>query len=866
MTTRIVIICMLVLISVWNAHAVPFTFTYDGLGRMTDFTLPAGNQITYGYDANGNRKQEKIVIQAAFDPDSDGLPNVADNCTAKANVSQKDVDKDGKGDACDAMNWGQFMAGYYTTIGNKDGLTTEQFMINNGLSSATQVASLSAATTNALVRVHGPSGMAYDATSDRLYFAEQTNQLIRHVALATGQTTKMAGSGNLWMKGYVDAVGAAARFSMPQQVASSPDGAWLYVADYGNCAIRRINTTTHAVSTYAGVAPCPDDGVLNPSSTSHQDGSAQTAKFYWPRGVAVGADGTVYVGDSHNRAIRKISTSGTVTTLAGGPGNTIGMARPHGITLIGSDLYVADGLASVIWKVNINTGATSIVVGKLNTWGAKAGVVGSEALLMHPVGIVGSGTTLYVVDQAQNALFHIDIANHYFTTLLTGGSTKKGYLDGSFADAQFDLMQWVTLDSSDNTLYVSDPGNQAIRKLNLGPKTVTTLLGLPEIKNKYMDGDGAVARFYSPRSIVRVDDDTFLVTDGGNCLIRKLTLDPGYGQVVNGKFNHSLTVSTFAGTPSICTHWFAWTTSFPLDISDKPNGASAIFYAPSSMTIDSTQTFAYIAGQDRTIRRMAVSAASGSAIGATHFVAGAPVPEQVYYGNMAKYAANVDGQGTSAKFNAINDVVYVDETVSGGGTTPVLYVLATNAVRRISLANGDYGTVTTVFGHPTEKGDQNGVGTNARFTGLKSAVPLSRNGTQFLYVTDTLTHKLYELNLQTKQVKTVAGSGTQSSTDGVGLSASFNSPSGITAATLSDNVTYLYVGDNGSSKLRMIDADTWEVTTIAGSNASGASDGVGTASDWNIFTGMLYVPAHHRIFIADSWLSTLRQLTPDLPK
>jgi YD repeat-containing protein len=851
--TRILLLAILFISN--GAWATPLTFSYDVLGRLSEFTLPSGNVVTYNYDGNNNVRDTNVNILPDFDLDYDGIPSTADNCSAKSNIEQIDTDKDGKGDACDSLNWGQFMAGYYSTIGNKDGTTTEQFMIANGLSSATQITSLPATVTNAIVKTNGVSGLFFDAGSNRLYFAEQTNNLIRHVTLSTGQAAKLAGSGSVWMSGYVDATGLSARFKSPQQVAASPDGNWLYVADSGNCAIRRINTATAAVSTVAGIAPCANDPQINPNTTSHQDGAAQNAKFYWPRGVAVAADGTVYVGDSYNSAVRKISTGGVVTTLAGGPGNSIGMSRPNGLAIIGNDLYVADGLARVVWKINVANGSTTVVVGKLNSAGSKSGVVGSQALLTEPMGVAGSGTTLFVADQGQNAVLQIDIANSFFTSQLVGGSSQRGFVDGAFASAKLDIPQWLAFNTSANMLYVSDYGNYAVRKLSLGNKTTATVMGLPEIKNKYVDGDAAVARFDAPSSIAAVDDYTLLVADTSNCVIRKLALNTNYGKVVNGKFNHSATVSTFAGTPAMCATWQDG--AYPLDGSDKSDGTSAIFYNPTTIITDRAGTFAYVAGDDRSIRRVALNTASGSAPGATHIVAGAPLSAKLTPANAATVSPNIDGIGLSAKFSQIKDLVYANT---------VLYVITPTAVRQVSLATADYGKVTTLFGHPSEKGDQAGVGTNARFTSLARALTFAQNGAQYLFVTDDTTNKLYALNLDTLEVSVAAGNGMQSSADGIGGAASFNAPTAITRVSQDDNAQYLYISDAGSSKLRSVDLATWEVTTVAGSGGAGALDGVGLASDWSMVSDLFFLPIHNRVFVTDTWARSIRQLTPDLPK
>lgn len=825
MMTRLFFMLPLLLFSqrVW---ATPLTFTYDALGRMTVFTLPAGNQVNYTYDANGNRTQEKIIIQAAFDPDADAIPTVADNCSAKSNTSQGDVDNDGKGDACDSLNWAQLVAGMYTTYGNKDGITTELFMANNGLASAAQIGSLANYAGANLVRTREIDGVVFDPSSNRVYFAEQYNNLIRHADLSTGAVTKDAGSGSVWLAGFLDGSGLEVKFNLPQQIAVSADGQWLYIADYGNSAIRRMNTATQQVTTYAG----------SPGVVGYQDGAAASAQFNWPRGVAVGSDNTVYVADSYNSAVRKISTDGVVSTLFGGPGNTAGMGRPSGLTVIGSALYVADRLAHVIWKIDVNSGSGTVVVGKLGVAGTLDKVPGDQARLGCLLGIDGKGTQLFVSDDCQNNIRQIDISNNYYTTILAGGAS--GFVDGTFAAARFDIVQSISYDPIAKVLYVADHYNLALRRLHLESKTVSTLIGAPEKVNRHVDGEGPVARFSNPLGLAIIDGFNLLIADSGNCLIRKVSLDPNFGKVVSGKFNHTVNVTTIAGKKWECP---CYPTGITIDTTDAADGASAYFYRPDAIVIDDVGQYAYIGSRDNLIRRLTL------ATGATTWIAGTPLA-----------ATNQDGVGHGSSFGSITSIVFLPD--------PALYILSDTAIRRLSLAAADYGTVTTIFGHAAEKGTQNGVGTNARFTAMQSSTLVNRNGVNYLYVTDAGANTVRAVNLKTQEVTTIAGSGNAGSVDGVGAQALFDTPLGITAITFPDGAQYLYVGDFHTPKMRMIDLDTNEVTSVSGSGAVGSGDGIGAQGDWSAAVDMVYLPQHNRVFVLDHINSALRQLTPDIPK
>ncbi len=188
-----------------------------------------------------------------------------------------------------------------------------------------------------------PTGGALDGDGN-LYVTDSNNRTIRKVTPA-GVVTTFAGSAGL--SGSDDGTGPAARFEYPKGVAVDGDGN-LYVTD--NHTIRKV-TPAGVVTTIAGTA----------GSYGSTDGTGAAARFWEPYGVAVDGDGNVYVADSFNRTIRKVTPAGVVTTLAGSAGssgsvNGIGPAArfssPTGVVVDGDgNLYVIDSYNRTIRKV-----------------------------------------------------------------------------------------------------------------------------------------------------------------------------------------------------------------------------------------------------------------------------------------------------------------------------------------------------------------------------------------------------------------------------------------------------------------------------------------------------------------------------------
>ena len=294
-----------------------------------------------------------------------------------------------------------------------------------------------------------PSGITSDGT--HLYIADTFNSKIRKIEIATGVVSTFAGSG---VNGISDGGGTAASFHSPRDITT--DGTYLYVADTWGNKIRKIEIITGIVTTLAGSG-----------SEGNADGTGAAASFAYPRGITT--DGTyLYVADTWGNKIRKIEImTGIVTTLAGsdsegnadGIGVAASFASPRGITTDGTHLYIADTGNHKIRKIEISTGVVTTLAGTGN-YGIADGA-GTAANFRYPNGITIDGTNLYVADAENHKIRKIDIATGMVATL--AGSGNAGTADGAGAAANFHYPSGITTDGF--ALYVTDSENNTIRKI-----------------------------------------------------------------------------------------------------------------------------------------------------------------------------------------------------------------------------------------------------------------------------------------------------------------------------------------------------------------------------------------------------------------
>jgi sugar lactone lactonase YvrE len=339
------------------------------------------------------------------------------------------------------------------------GSRSQPLPINTLAGNATQG---SADGTGSDARFNLPVGVTVDSAGN-VYVADTLNSTVRKITPAGAVSTFAGLAGNF---GSADGAGTNAQFYGPQGIAADSAG-FLYVADTANATIRRISPAG-AVSLFAGAA----------DNFNSFDGTGTNASFYHPEGLAVDGAGNVYVADTWNHTIRKITPAGAVSTLAGlaeNPGTADGtnskarFNRPAGIALdSATNLFVTDFLNHTIRKITPG-GTVSTIAGLAGAWGSADGT-NSAARFFQPQGIYAAdAATLFVVDSGSQTLRKLSASGtNWVVSTVAGLPGTAGSADGTGPAAQFYFPAGVALDGA-GYLYIGDSANNTIRTTRVVP-------------------------------------------------------------------------------------------------------------------------------------------------------------------------------------------------------------------------------------------------------------------------------------------------------------------------------------------------------------------------------------------------------------
>lgn len=771
----------------------------------------------------------------------------------------------------------------------------------------------------AVAEFQSPWGIAIDA-GDTLYVTEHDNHTIRKITPARIVTT-VAGSAGL--SGTTDGTGGAARFNDPAGITIASDGN-IYIADEGNHTIRKM-TPAGVVTTFAG----------NSGNSGAQDGTGTTAKFNIPRGIAIDAGDNLYVADYLNHSIRKITSGAVVTTLAGdgaegnadGTGTSAEFRYPTGIALLGSDLYIADGTNHTLRKIT-SSGVVTTIAGSAGTSDTTDGI-GSSARFNTPFDIISAGGgKFYITEPIENTirkmenitdltgtpdsldgglydiilevtdnteikqqtftihaywqnkkplsadtsvtlledLFHLFRYNEFpftdtnlldtlnkimITTLPTAGDL---YLDGDLSFTM-DSLELITLNQE---ITVEDIG-----KLIYQPEPDSN--GTPYNTFQYKVSDSTVYSDNSYTMTLNVNpvNDIPIITSTPTTVLNMHTVYTYWITTIDGGDGDDIAISTESELPS----WLQLTearevTTFVGSPGDSGyvdgSGLTAVFYSPCGVAITESGIMYISDSYNHLIRKIDL------------------------LGNVTTFAGQVgtagftDGCGTEAQFNSpmgltvdIEGNVYVADynnhairkitpegcvsTLAGTGSAGTsdgeyaefgfpcgvvaddsgnIYVAdkGNNTIREVTPE----GEVTTIAGTPGDPGYSDGSGAAAEFD-TPMGIAIDSNGT--LYVAD----------MNNDVIREISTDGTVSTLqDSNGVDATFDSPMGI---TVNQNDGSIYVTEITNIVTQI--TNEGGVSVFVGTpGVSGTDDGVGEDAQFSGLGGLAVGPGGF-IFIID---------------
>jgi uncharacterized protein (TIGR03437 family) len=379
------------------------------------------------------------------------------------------------------------------------------------------------------VEMSGPTAVTVDS-SGNIYFADSRNNRIRK--LAGGNVTTIVGNGLVSYSGD-GGPAVSAQLNAPLGVAVDPAGN-IYIADTSNNVVRKIGTNGN-ITNFAG----------NASAGSNGDGGVATAaQLSGPQGVAVDSAGNVFIADTLNNKIRKVTPGGTISTF----GSSANLNQPYGVTTDSAgNVYVAEFGGHRVRRISADGGTVTTVAGNGNQGYSGDGGAPTGAMLNGPKSVAfDSVGNIYIADGGNNRVRKISPDGSGGLRIDTiAGNGLGGYdTDGvSATSTPVGNPTAVALDSIGN-IYIAD-GSLRVRKVFLSG-TIATIAGGATRGYTGEGGIASQATLNGPSALAVISNGNVYFADTNNNAVRLLTPSGGgvtAAAVVNGASNQPGAIS-----------------------------------------------------------------------------------------------------------------------------------------------------------------------------------------------------------------------------------------------------------------------------------------------------------------------------------
>jgi uncharacterized protein (TIGR03437 family) len=688
------------------------------------------------------------------------------------------------------------------------------------------------------------------------------------VAAGSSIITTVAGTGSTGFSGD-GGPATSARLYWPYGVTVDGSGN-IYIADWSNNRVRKVSPSG-IISTVAGTGTAGYAG---------DGGPATSANLNSPYGTAVDGSGNLFIADENNNRIRKVSPSGIITTVAGtgsssfsgdgGPATSAQLNSPHNVTLDGSgNLYFSDSSNNRIRKVS-STGIISTVAGNGGSSSSGDGGPATSAQLNWPHGVAldGSGN-LYIGDYDNNRIRKVS-SSGIITTVAgtgTGGFSGDG---GPATSAQLYNPNGVVLDGSGN-LYFSDFSNNRIRKVSPSG-IITTVAGTGSSGFSGDGGPATSAQLSEPSGLAMDGSGNLFIADENNCRIRliqtigaaalSITTTSPLPQGTAGTA-YSQTLSATGGVSPYT--WSVTSGSLPGGLTLASSGAisgtpatagaySFTVQAKDSATATATMTFAL------TIATAPPAIATSSALPQA-FVGVAYSETLTAAAGSAPYTWSVtSGSLPGGLTLSAGGTISGTPTTSGSFsfTVQVRDSAAATATKALTLAvvAGGPSIITTVAG--TGSYSFSGDGGPATSAQLYNPYGVAVDGSGNIYIGDCLNNRVRKVS-SSGIITTVAGTGSPgfSGDGGPATSAQLYNPYGMVV----DGSGNLYIADSSNNRIRKI-SSTGIISTVAGNGGAGYAGDGGPATSAQLYNPLgVAVDGSGNIYIGDSTNNRVRKVS-----